>query len=508
MGATFQLRTAMLLGIRAELVTVEVSLSRGIPGITIVGRPDSAVMESRSRVRCAMRASGFAVPRDAVTVNLSPSELRKTGTAFDLPIALAILAASGQIPRAGLQDCLVVGELSLEGGVRRVRGLMAYAELARERDLALICPRGELAADDGTPHRGRFISSLSDVRGGVMRAGTVLTPTPMRPANFAAELDFADIAGQELAKRGLAIACAGGLGLLMVGPPGVGKTMLARCTTSILPAMSTSERYETAMIHSVADVDDARVSAGLRPFRSPHHSASIPGMVGGGRPVKPGEVSLAHNGVLFLDELGEFPRATLQSLRQPIEENAVRITRVEGTFEFPCSFQLIAASNPCPCGHFGDTTGSCTCTPAVVRSYRAKLAGPLADRIDMTCILERPSASELVGEGAGTSSARLREMVATAIAFKSFRQRGLPEGMGTGAPDSKSRIARMMDEFLLGSRARAHIEAAIQESSMSVRGVAATIRVARVIADMEESMSVKVDHIFEALCYRDPTLGA
>ncbi len=508
MPAPLSVTTAMVWGMSAQVVNVEVSMSGGLPGIVIVGRPDSSVMESRSRVRCAIRASGFRVPREAVTVNLSPSEVRKSGTAFDLPIALAILAASGQISRKGLRDCLVVGELSLQGEIRPVRGVMAYAELARERGLRLICPAQPLTGHGHDGIDGRFVHTLGEFGGGVTEAGEPLE-TVTRGGEAPSDPDFSEIAGQEVAKRGIAIACAGNLGMLMVGPPGIGKTMLARCVPGILPRLDDEERFETMLVHSVAGVSDSRVEAGLRPFRAPHHSASVAGLVGGGRPVRPGEVSLAHKGVLFLDELGEFPANTLQSLRQPMEERRVRVVRAEGSYEFPCDFQLIAASNPCPCGHLGDVGTTCTCSATAIQGYRSKLTGPLTDRIDIMCTLDRPQAADILSGALGTSSDDLRGLVESAREFASWRhsESMILSGERPRTERMTSRVARMVEEYQLTGEAVDKLNSASLMGALSVRGIVSVLRIARTIADMEQRERVELLQVLEALCYRDPTIA-
>ncbi len=495
--------SASLTGVEATPVTVEVAVSSGVPGIWIVGMADKAVQEARERVKSALKASGFSTPASKIVVNLAPGNLKKAGSGFDLPIALGILVATNQLHPGMLRRRMFVGELSLEGSVREVPGSLAYAVCASKTGARFVsAPRMAAPIKDLEQEALGHLSRLhhEDALDDVLPAGGERAPFP------APALDFRDVAGHEVAKRALQVAAAGSHGLLMVGPPGSGKTMLAARLPSILPPLAEDEMLEAALVHSVAGERIDAIMRGTRPFRHPHHSATAPGLLGGGSPIRPGEVSLAHRGVLFLDELAEFKSHVLQGLRQPIEDGEVLLTRAAGNVRMPASFMLVAATNPCPCGYFGDAERECACTSSQIRTYQSRVGGPLIDRFDLQLDVHRIPTSEVMGAGSGVSSDSLKEGVVAAREFSAWRQARSDEARafagGAGASAARKDTKAIIGACRLSDSAEGFVVTMAESNELSARALVSSLRVARTIADMDEAADVTVDHLAEAFGFR------
>lgn len=493
MSGSVAIHAAFIRGVEAIHVTVEMSMGGGLPGIQIVGMADAAVLEARQRIRCALRSAGFVIPRKNITVNLAPGNIRKIGTGFDLPIAIAILALTGQISISRLEQMLFIGELGLDGTVNGISGEVAYQSLARELNLILVGGWSNQHVPLGICEY-RFLKHLS-----ILQVGMPELPyegTLPKKIKKAPTLDFRDVVGQDLAKRGLAIAATGELGLMMIGPPGAGKTMLAERLTTILPPIDQQRQQEVLRIYSVVGEKMDDVLQNKRPFRAPHHSISLAGLLGGGRPVHPGEISLAHAGVLYLDEFGEWPAHTLQALRQPMEEGAVRITRVDGLYKFPAAFQFVAASNPCPCGYLGDPEIACTCSAGAIDRYQARMAGPLMDRIDIKLMIRRPQAGAVLKGEEGLSTEQLRDQVIMGREFKAWRAQHT-----NVAASSNTGTGSILDRACLSESAAERVLMLAKHIHLSARGITRLCRIARTIADIDQKQSVLKDHIAEAILY-------
>lgn len=501
-----RVQSASTLGLNGQKIEIEVDMTQGLPGITIVGLPDTAINEAKERIRLGLKNSGIILPQKRFVLNLAPAEVKKIGTAYDLPMAIAMLKALEliQFPE---QDYIILGELGLDGGVRSVQGILPITVYAKENNIPnLIIPANN--AKEASLVEGINILAISHIQEIIdhfdPKIQSTIKPTPAYnfvPTVHTSDIDMAYIRGQKLAKRALEIAAAGAHNVLMTGPPGAGKTLLSRTIPTILPIMDREEVLEVSQLYSIAgSLNSDQPLIISRPFRAPHHTASTISLIGGGSFPKPGEISLAHRGVLYMDEFPEFPRLVLESLRQPLEDRIITISRAQGSITFPADFMLIASQNPCPCGYLTDNDRECICSQAQIVRYQQKISGPLLDRIDMIINIEKVKTEELIqpSEVLEESSAEIRKRVESAREIQ--RQRFKDWNIKT---NSSMNIKQIQEICILDKPSQQLLSQAVNKMNLSARAYNRILKISRTIADLSNSPTITITHIAEALQYRE-----